>query len=118
MNEEEFLEFLREIQEQEYRQGVIYVLNVNKMREMKSVFLSLSDLLSNLQAEATVEYGIDDLSKGGYISIHFGNSFQTADLIHFAECLSTADNAEINITFRSLNIDLMFNGVFQAELMN
>ena len=116
--EEEFLEFLRGIQEQQNRQGVIHVLNQSRMREMNSSFKKVSGLLSEFEANAKVECGIDDLSKAGYISIHFNDAFHTTDLVKFAECLRPASNAEINVAFEKLNIDMMFYGVFQTELMH
>lgn len=114
--EEEFLEFLRGIQESQSNKGVIRILNKSRMREMNSSYKAISKLLTDVDAK--IECGIDDLSKAGYISIHFADSFQTTDLMRFAECLHSASNAEINITFEKLNIDLMFYGVFQTELIN
>lgn len=116
--EEEFLEFLREIQRAQEEKGVIRILDKNRMREMNSSYRAVSKLLAEFQVDADVESGIDDLSKAGYISIHFKDSFQTTDLVRFAECLRPASNAEINVTFEKLNIDMMFYGVFQTELMN
>lgn len=114
--EEEFLEFLRSIQENQSNKGVIRILNKDRMRDMNSSFKSISKLLADVDCK--VECGIDDLSKAGYISVHFADSFQTADLMRFAECLRLANNAEINITFEKLNIDLMFYGIFQTELID
>jgi hypothetical protein len=117
MNEERFLEFLREILEKETQQGTIRVPNLNRIREMNATFRSVSKLLSMYQVDAKVECGIDDLSKAGYISIHFPSSFETSDLVRFAECFSAANNIEINTTFKNLNVGMMFYGVFQSELM-
>ena len=43
MNEEQFLEFLREILEKETQQGTIRVPNLNRIREMNATFRSVSN---------------------------------------------------------------------------
>lgn len=112
---EAFIEYLRQLKEQEEKDGVIRIPNLKRMREMEDSVKLLEKISKQYNMKVKVEYGIEKLGYAGYVRLICPFGFSTTDVPELCDALAAASNTEFVIENGYTQIGIVYDGVMHTE---
>lgn len=114
---ESIVEYFEQIQEEEQRRGTVRLLNPIRINEMRNALLKITEIVKESTPGAKIEYGIDQFSGGGYITINSPDALIMKNMGRFHEAFEKLSNCEIQITKGKIQINFMVYGVTKTQLL-
>lgn len=113
--EEVFIEYLRQLQEQEEKNGMIRVPNLKRMHEMEASVKMLERIARQYNIKVKVEFGIEPMGYAGYVRMICPFGFSTVNVPEFCDATAAASNIEFVIENEHTQIGIIYDSVIRSE---